>query len=100
MGRVDEHVEVAKALGYKALALTDHGSMAGIAELYQACRRNDIKPLPGIEAYAGYGSKTRKTFHLGLVAVTEQGYLNLVAINNCMMQDFYYKPLLDLTRID
>jgi DNA polymerase III subunit alpha len=100
MGVVEDHARQAKELGYQALALTDHGNMAGVAELYRACRKYEIQPLPGIEAYAGYGRKTRKTFHLGLVAVTEQGYLNLVKINNQMMQDFYYKPLLDLTRID
>lgn len=99
-GTVERHVERAVQLGYPALALTDHGTMAGVAELYQACRKAGIVPLPGIEAYAGYGSRTRTTFHVGMVAVSEQGYLNLVAINNAMARDFYYKPILDLSRID
>jgi DNA polymerase-3 subunit alpha len=98
-GTVADHVRRAKELGYPALALTDHGTMAGAVELYRECKRNGIVPLPGIEAYASYGLKTRKTFHLGLVATTEQGYLNLVTINNAMARDFYYKPILDLTRI-
>jgi DNA polymerase III subunit alpha len=97
---VARHVARAKELGYPALALTDHGTMAGVAELYKECRKAGIKAMPGIEAYASYGPKQRKTFHVGLVAVTSQGYLNLVAINNAMARDFYFKPLLDLTRID
>ena len=99
-GTVAQHVARAKELGYKAMALTDHGTMAGVAELYRECRKNGIEPLPGIEAYAAYRPKSRTTFHLGLVALTPQGYLNLVAINNQMMKDFYYKPILDLSRLD
>jgi DNA polymerase III subunit alpha len=98
--KVVRHVARAKALGYPALALTDHGTMAGTTELTIECKKVGIKPMPGIEAYASYGPKQRKTFHVGLVAVTSQGYLNLVAINNVMARDFYFKPLLDLTRID
>lgn len=96
---VADHVARAAALGYPALALTDHGTMAGAAELYTECRKAGIIPMPGIEAYAAYGQKTRRTFHVGMVAVTQQGYLNLVQINNAMNEDYYYKPLLDLTRI-
>lgn len=98
--KVAKHAARAKELGYPALALTDHGTMAGIAELYLECKKLGIKAMPGIEAYASYGPRQRKTFHVGLVAVTTQGYLNLVAINNVMARDFYFKPLLDLTRID
>lgn len=99
MGKTEHHVRRAKELGYPALALTDHGTMAGAAELYQACRAEGIKPMPGIEAYAAYGTKDRRTFHVGMVATTEQGYLNLVQINNRMMRDRYYKPILDLTAL-
>lgn len=98
-GRVDQLVERAQHLGYPALALTDHGTLAGCVELYRECRKRDLLPLPGIEAYAGYGARTRKTFHVGLVAVSEQGWLNLIEINNQMNRDFYYKPLLDLSNL-
>ena len=97
MGRVDQLVERAQQLGHPALALTDHGTLAGCVELYRECRKRDILPLPGIEAYAGYGARTRKTFHVGMVAVSEQGWLNLIEINNQMNRDFYYKPVLDLS---
>ena len=100
MGTVASMVARARELGYPALALNDHGSMAGVAELYIEAKKAGIKPLPGIEAYAAYGAKQRKTFHVGLVATSEVGYLNLVAINNQMMEDFYYKPILDLSKIN
>ena len=38
-------------LGQKALALTDHGNMFGAVEVYQACRKDEIKPIIGMEAY-------------------------------------------------
>ena len=100
MGSVWSHVARAAELRHPAFALTDHGTMAGTVELYRAARRFGVTPLPGIEAYAAYGDHQRKTFHVGLVALSTRGYLNLVAINNQMMADFYYKPILDLTRLD
>lgn len=97
IGGVAEGVARAAELGHPAIGLTDHGTMAGVAELYTAAREHGIKPLPGIEAYASYGKRTRKTFHLCLVATSEQGYINLVRLNNKMQEDFYFKPILDLT---
>lgn len=49
--RIDEAAARAAELGQPALAITDHGTMAGCVETYLACRKHDILPILGVEAY-------------------------------------------------
>ena len=96
---VSDMVLKAQQLKYPALGLTDHGSMAGSVELYKACRKADILPLPGMEAYVAFdrfaGGKQPKTWHMGLLATNAKGYRNLVGLNNHMNRVFRYKPIID-----
>ena len=41
----------AKRLGMTAIGMTDHGNMFGASEFYNVAKKNDIKPIIGIEAY-------------------------------------------------
>jgi len=41
----------AKALGQTAMAITDHGKMAGHFEFAEAAHKNNIKPILGCEFY-------------------------------------------------
>ena len=93
-------VTKAHQLGYPALALTDHGNMAGTIELYLACRKAGIKPFPGSEIYLvnDRDDKKAKRYHLGMVAYTTQGYRNLVKISTDTHRNFHYKPMLDFCR--
>lgn len=95
---VEKIVEVATRLEYPALGLTDHGNMGGAARLYTACKKADIKPLPGVEAYVQIkrGDKNRKNMHLGLLATSAVGYRNLVGLVNQSHRQFYHKPVIDL----
>ena len=43
--------EKIKSLGQTAVAVTDHGGMYGALHFYNACRKADIKPIVGLEAY-------------------------------------------------
>lgn len=85
-------------LGYPALALTDHRTVSGVVQLYKACTKAGIKPLPGIElnVAADHDSSGRQTYHLTVVAYTSQGYLNLVRLNNLAQRNFYYIPVVDM----
>lgn len=100
---VDAIVKRAKELNYPALALTDHGNMGGVAQLYTACKKEYIKPLPGIEAYISFDKITQKrqTMHMGMVATNEQGYYNLVGLSNLAHKNWAgyktYKAILDLS---
>lgn len=90
---------VAKAveLGYPALGLTDHGSPSGLVQLYKACRKAGIEPLPGIELYVTPDSELgiRKNLHLTMAAYTEQGYRNLMQVSSLSARRFWYKPRID-----
>ena len=83
--RIKDVVARAKALGQRALAITDHGVMYGAVDFYKACKENDIKPIIGCEVYVA--SRTRfdkepnidnKYNHLILLAKNNEGYKNLL----------------------
>jgi DNA polymerase-3 subunit alpha len=96
---VEEIVNKASELKYPALGLTDHGNMAGAVQLYTNCKKYDIKPLPGVEAYVTYNkhAKRPETVHMGLLATTQKGYRNLVGLVTKSHQQHKYRPLLDLS---
>ena len=98
---VDQIVAKAAELGYPALALTDHGTLGGLVQHYKGCRKAGIEPVPGIEAYVTFDRKAPKIarVHLGVLAVNERGYRNLVGLNNLAQTNFKHKPLLDMADI-
>ncbi|TAN33578.1 DNA polymerase III subunit alpha [Patescibacteria group bacterium] len=100
--KIDELVKTAKARGFSALALTDHGNMYGAIEFYEACRKEGIKPIIGMEAYLAPNSRFEKNpndqkyFHLLLLALNYAGYKNLMKLSSLgHLEGFYYKPRLD-----
>jgi error-prone DNA polymerase len=64
-------VERAAALGYPALALTDHDGLYGAVRFWQAARERGLKPIVGAEIGLD------DACHLTLLAGTQQGYANL-----------------------
>lgn len=58
MGSPEEKVIRAKELGHKAIAVTDHNHLAAIPEFYMACKKHDIKMIPGVELYWTWKSET------------------------------------------
>lgn len=48
-GRVEEYVALAKEYGMKAIALTDHNTLSGAYAFMKECKKNDIKPIIGVE---------------------------------------------------
>ncbi len=98
-------VEKAKNSGMTALALTDHGSMFGIKEFWDTCKKKGIKPILGCETYVARRTlhdKDKKNKldnsgdHLILLAKNKTGYRNLLKlISIANTQGFYYKPRID-----
>ncbi len=86
-----------------ALGLTDHGTMFGVIDFYNAAVSAGIKPIIGVEAYlAARGMRDRdpqldkKSSHLLLLAENETGYKNLLHIASAAQIDgFYYYPRID-----
>jgi DNA polymerase-3 subunit alpha len=98
---VKDMVSTVSAMGHKALALTDHGNMAGSVQLYKECMKAGLMPFPGTEAYfvKDRQDKTAKRFHLGLLAVNADGYRALARLSSRShtRENFHHKPLIDWT---
>lgn len=104
-------IELAKRVkqwGMPAIALTDHGTLSGVPDFYDACKKQGVKPIIGIEAYmvpnrharqtfkSAHGKEVRTGYHLILLAKNLRGFQNLIALNNVAnLEGFYYSPKID-----
>ena len=96
--RVPALVEKAARLEMPAVALTDHGSLAGAVQLFREARATGVKPVLGCEAYvADDRTKLTKGYaHLTLLAETNEGYGNLIKLSSLgYLEGYYYKPRVD-----
>ena len=99
MSRVEEIVDKAIEYGHKAVAITDHGHMGNVPELYTYARKKDIKPIIGQEFYitedATVHNKDEVRCHIILLALNREGYKTLCKLSTVASEHFYYKPRLD-----
>ena len=96
--RTAELIKRVKELGQPAIAITDHGNMFGTAELYKLAKAEGIKPIIGSEMYLADGPANEKNphSHLILLAMNNEGYLNLSKLSSYgYTNGFYYKPRID-----
>jgi DNA polymerase-3 subunit alpha len=114
--RLDELVAKAVADGQPALGMTDHGNMYGTLEFYEECRKQDIKPIIGTEAYMAHDHRSERParrgrlddsggdteggrklyYHLTLLAENNAGYRNLIQLASlAFLEGYYYKPKVD-----
>ncbi len=81
-----------------AVALTDHGSLAGAVDLYKAAGKHGVKPILGCEVYVADDrrARTRGYAHLTLLAETNDGYANLIKLSSLgYLEGYYTKPRVD-----
>ncbi|HEY6537409.1 MAG TPA: DNA polymerase III subunit alpha [Candidatus Dormibacteraeota bacterium] len=101
--RVKALAQRAHDLGQDAIAITDHGVLAGAIEFHAAASEVGITPIIGCEVYVAArshlqkeGRADRDPFHLVLLARDGQGYANLVKlVSKAHLDGFYYKPRID-----
>ncbi len=99
--KIKDLVKTAKARGFQALALTDHGNLYGAIEFYETCLKEGVKPIIGMEAYLAPKSRfdkdpNEKYYHLVLLATNFTGYQNLMRLASlAYIEGFYYKPRID-----
>ena len=101
--KIDALVDSAKKNNMSALALTDNCNLYGAIEFYKACKKKDVKPIIGIDAYVAYRSRHDKVsgvdkerYRLVLLAENEIGYKNLIQlVTLAHLEGFYYKPRID-----
>lgn len=90
-------------MGMPAVALTDHGTMFGVVEFYNTCKREGIHPVIGLEGYITSRrmdqrdpQKDKRANHILLLAENMTGYQNLLKIASAAQLDgFYYHPRID-----
>lgn len=96
-------VERTHELGMPAIAITDHGTMFGVIEFYNAAKQAGVKPIIGLEAYLAARTikehdpqEDKKSTHLLLLAENETGYKNLLQLASiAQLEGFYYYPRVD-----
>jgi DNA polymerase-3 subunit alpha len=107
--KVKDLAKRAKELGYRAVAITDHGNLFGIVDFYRSMKAVGIKPIIGMEAYFTTGSRfdrkgkgsednitDRHNHHLILIARNDAGLKNLMKLSTLSYKEgFYYKPRID-----
>ena len=96
--RIPELAARAAELEMPAVALTDHGSLAGTIDLFKAARKEGVKPVVGCEVYVADDRRAQKkgNAHLTLLAETTEGYRNLIRLSSLgYLEGYYYKPRVD-----
>src|SRR6266542_4252206 len=81
-----------------AVALTDHGSLAGAVQLYQEAGKQSVKPVIGCEVYVCDDRRTQAKgyAHLTLLAESNEGYGNLIKLASAgYLEGYYYRPRVD-----
>lgn len=99
----DRLVERVKKLGQPAVAITDHGWIAGAVKLVQAATKAEIKPIIGSELYVTLAGpmtepskKSGDAYHLTVLAMNREGYRNLTHLTTkAHVRGFSYKPRVD-----
>lgn len=107
MGSPGDVVKRAKELGWGAVCLTEHGWMGSAPVLYQAARAEKINPILGCEMYIvpddelGNGKATMRGYHLTVLAISAEGYHNLVTWTTFAnrRENFYYNSRISLEQM-
>lgn len=78
-----------------AIAITDHGAMYGAIEFFKEGKKQEVKPIIGLEGYvtSNMQEKIKDNFHITLLAKDYDGYKNLMKLTSIAhMEGYYYKP--------
>ena len=101
--KVPDLIKYVKETGMQAVAVTDHGTMSSLIELYKEGQSAGIKPILGLEAYVAARNRTDKDpahdkvrYHITLLAMNDQGFENLCRLaTEAEINGKYYKPRID-----
>ena len=69
-------VQKVKALGMRAIAITDIHLMIGVIKFFQICRKHQIHPIIGLKIYL----REQGDYPMILLAENNQGYSNLLKL--------------------
>lgn len=96
-------VQKAKKYNQPAVAITDHGNLHAFVEFYKTAKKENVKPIIGIEFYIVdnmHIKKSRDMYHLIVLAKNEKGLKNINKLSTlAYLQGFYYKPRIDFNTL-
>lgn len=95
MSRIKKLFAHVKENNMDAIAITDHGAMYGVVEFFKEGKKQEVKPIIGLEGYVtrSMSEKVKDNFHLTLLAKDYEGYKNLMYLTSIAhMEGYYYKP--------
>lgn len=111
---IQKLVDKAIANGMRGMAITDHGNMFGVKELFNYCNKvngklrdegkPEFKPIFGCEMYVARRKKEDKKdpkvdksgYHLIVLAKNYNGYKNLIKlVSRAWVDGFYLRPRTD-----
>jgi DNA polymerase-3 subunit alpha len=101
--RIEELLGLAEQYKMRSLAVTEHGNLFSAIAFHDKARSHGIKPILGCEVYVAPGSRLTKSGtigetanHLVLLAETNEGFRNLIAlVSSGYTEGFYYRPRID-----
>lgn len=95
MGKVDELISTAKALGQTFISITDHGTTSGLWEAQKAGDKHGVKVIHGCEFY--YEREVDgQNGHQLVLAKSDQGLENLFKLQEySYVHNFSRKPRID-----
>lgn len=100
-GKPSELAKIVKGLGHTSLATSNHGNVNGLVQTYNACKKEGLKAILGVEGYFLPVYKPMdRGYHLCLFAKNLQGYKN---INRLMYEgdkQKYYNPIWDFQLLE
>ncbi|MBR7066660.1 MAG: DNA polymerase III subunit alpha [Prevotella sp.] len=116
---INKLVDKALADGMRGMAITDHGNMMGVKELFNYCNKvnkkrkaegqPEFKPIFGCEMYVARRTKADRSkehhdqggWHLIVLAKNYQGYKNLIKlVSRSWVDGFYMRPRTDHTDLE
>lgn len=103
VNRIPALLEKVKSDGQRAIAMTDHGVLHGLAEFWMAAKDTGVKPIIGCEVYISPGPRHDrrevdgiKYYHLVLLAKNKTGFHNLIKlVSHGHLEGMYYRPRID-----
>ncbi len=79
--------------GFRACAVTDHGTLAGTIYFQKALLEQGIKPILGTEAYVILKAEAKEYYHLVILAKNKKGWARLLRLQElAARENFYYRP--------
>jgi DNA polymerase-3 subunit alpha len=97
LGSVHRLVAYAKEKEFKALAITDHGTLTNIISFSVACKENGIKPILGEEIYITFDDN--RVGHLTLLAKNRAGFENIVDMTTIAHSQKSKRPTLSFNAL-